>query len=314
MLGVAEDVRMAAFHLVANAVEDVVEREFAGFLGHLRVEDDLELEIAELVGERVHVVARDRVGDLIGFLDRVGRDGRECLHAVPFAAADADRAGALMIAYEALKAQEGFSIGVLRHQIQKYDNMHYVKCTSSQGTRTSHRPSTPQRWSDDRKFMPRTLKSSSSAMCTARFWRSMSPTSKVPALPVATRMKPFPVRTIWLRVALTGTPTRAAVFAADRRHGRAAVDQELHALAVYLPIDPEMAVDRHRDADFLAFLDRLAGRLRPQALGDIAKIVAEREQDEAAGEDRNPGQRHGQQPAQTARAATSASRKRASAP
>ena len=67
-------------------VDHVVEREMAGFLGHLRVEHDLELQIAELVGERVHVVAGDRVGDLIGFLDRVGGDGREILLAIPFAA------------------------------------------------------------------------------------------------------------------------------------------------------------------------------------------------------------------------------------
>ena len=51
------------------------------------MEHDLELQVAELVGERVHVVARDRFGDLIGFLDRVGRDGREALLAIPFAAA-----------------------------------------------------------------------------------------------------------------------------------------------------------------------------------------------------------------------------------
>ena len=87
MLGVAEDVRMPALHLVADAVDHVLEREMAGFLGHARMEDDLELQIAKLVGERVHVVARDRVGDLIGFLDRIGRDGLEGLDAVPFAAA-----------------------------------------------------------------------------------------------------------------------------------------------------------------------------------------------------------------------------------
>ena len=57
-----------------------------GFGRHLRVEHDLELQVAELVGQGVHVVAADRVGDLIGFLDRVGRDGREILLAVPFAA------------------------------------------------------------------------------------------------------------------------------------------------------------------------------------------------------------------------------------
>src|SRR5690348_14672521 len=78
---------MAALELVADAPEDVLERERAGFLGHLRVEDDLELEVAKLVGERVHVVASNRIGDFVGFLDRVGSNGRERLRAVPFATA-----------------------------------------------------------------------------------------------------------------------------------------------------------------------------------------------------------------------------------
>ena len=59
----------------------------AGFVGHLRMEHDLELEIAEFIGERIHIVASDSVGDLISFLDRVGGDRRETLLAVPFAAA-----------------------------------------------------------------------------------------------------------------------------------------------------------------------------------------------------------------------------------
>ena len=33
------------------------------------------------------LVARDRVRDLIGFLDRIGRDRREVLREIPFAAA-----------------------------------------------------------------------------------------------------------------------------------------------------------------------------------------------------------------------------------
>ena len=82
---IAEDVRMAALQLVGDAVEHVGKREKAGFLGHPRMEHDLELEIAKLVDQRRHVVARDRVGDLIGFLDRVGRDRLEGLDAVPFA-------------------------------------------------------------------------------------------------------------------------------------------------------------------------------------------------------------------------------------
>ena len=84
--GVAEDVRVAADHLGRDRRHDVIEREGADLLGHAGMIDDLELEIAELVLERVHVAAVDRVGDLIGFLDRVGRDRREGLDAVPFAA------------------------------------------------------------------------------------------------------------------------------------------------------------------------------------------------------------------------------------
>ena len=92
--GVAEDVRMAALELVADAVEHVVEGEMAGFLGHLRMEHDLELEVAKLVGQRVHVVTGDRVGDFVGFLDRVGRDRGEILLAIPFAAVTGSRSRA----------------------------------------------------------------------------------------------------------------------------------------------------------------------------------------------------------------------------
>jgi hypothetical protein len=48
--------------------------------------DDLELEVAKLFPEVRHVAAADRVGDLIGFLDRVRRDRLERLLTVPFAA------------------------------------------------------------------------------------------------------------------------------------------------------------------------------------------------------------------------------------
>jgi hypothetical protein len=68
-------------------VYDVIESEMAEFLRHLRMEDDLELEIAELVGKPAHVAAVDRIGDLIGFLDRIGGDGLEGLLKVPGAAA-----------------------------------------------------------------------------------------------------------------------------------------------------------------------------------------------------------------------------------
>ena len=58
----------------------------AGFLCHSRVEYDLELQVAELIGEGLHIAAGDGVGNLVRFLDRIGSDGREALFAIPLAA------------------------------------------------------------------------------------------------------------------------------------------------------------------------------------------------------------------------------------
>jgi hypothetical protein len=46
----------------------------------------LQEQIAEFVAEIVEVAARDRLGDLIGFLDGVGGDARKILLEVPRAA------------------------------------------------------------------------------------------------------------------------------------------------------------------------------------------------------------------------------------
>ena len=83
---VAEHVRMALDHLVGERLGDVGEIERALLLGHAGVEGDLEEEVAEFFLERRHVAALDRVGDLVGFLDRVRRDGREILLDIPRAA------------------------------------------------------------------------------------------------------------------------------------------------------------------------------------------------------------------------------------
>ena len=77
---------MPADELLGERLDDVAEIEGAFLFGHACVKDDLEQEVAELVLEVVAVAARDRVGDLIGFLDGVGRDGREGLLQVPGAA------------------------------------------------------------------------------------------------------------------------------------------------------------------------------------------------------------------------------------
>ena len=53
--------------------------------GYATVEDNLEQQIAEFILEIGYVVARDRIDDFMGFLDRIGRDRREILREVPFA-------------------------------------------------------------------------------------------------------------------------------------------------------------------------------------------------------------------------------------
>ena len=68
------------------ACDHVAEVEGAWLLRHAGVKDDLQQEVAELVAQVVEIAARDGVGDLVGFLDRVGRDGREILLEVPRAA------------------------------------------------------------------------------------------------------------------------------------------------------------------------------------------------------------------------------------
>ncbi len=70
-------------HLRGDGIDHVGEGEASVFLGHAGVIDDLQQEIAELILQRVEIVPRDGIGDLVGFLDGVWRDGREALLAIP---------------------------------------------------------------------------------------------------------------------------------------------------------------------------------------------------------------------------------------
>ncbi len=83
---VAEHMGVAADQLVGDGAGDVVEGESVGFLGHAGMEDHLQQQIAKLVAQRGHVPPVDRVGDLVGLFDGVGRDGGEVLLQVPGAA------------------------------------------------------------------------------------------------------------------------------------------------------------------------------------------------------------------------------------
>ena len=69
--------------LFGDRLDHVAEIEGALLLGHAGVEDDLQQQVAEFLLEIGKIVARDRVGDLIGFFERVGRDGREVLRQDP---------------------------------------------------------------------------------------------------------------------------------------------------------------------------------------------------------------------------------------
>ena len=83
---IAEHMRMPADHLPRHALDDIAERERAGFFRHARVIDDLQQQIAEFVLEISHIAPLDGVCDLIGFFDRVRRDRLECLFEIPRAA------------------------------------------------------------------------------------------------------------------------------------------------------------------------------------------------------------------------------------
>ena len=86
-LGVGKDVRMAADQLGGDGLDHVAEVEGALLLRHAGMEDDLQQQVAEFVLEVGEVAAGDGVGHLIGFLERIGRDGLEVLLEVPGAAA-----------------------------------------------------------------------------------------------------------------------------------------------------------------------------------------------------------------------------------
>ena len=80
---VAEHMRVPPDHLAGDRIDHIGEFEALQLRGHLRVVNDLKQQVAKLVLQRLEIVARDRLGDLVGFLDRIGRDGREGLLGVP---------------------------------------------------------------------------------------------------------------------------------------------------------------------------------------------------------------------------------------
>ncbi len=97
---------MPTLHLVADRRDDIGKGELPLVLGDLRVEDHLQEQIAELVLEVRHVAARDGIGDLMRFLDGIGRDALKALRHIPIAAR-------LRVAETFHDGQQAFQIGNL---------------------------------------------------------------------------------------------------------------------------------------------------------------------------------------------------------
>ena len=80
--------RMPPDHYRGDALDDITKRKRAFLLGQAGMIDDLQQQIPKLLLKIAAVTALDRIGDLIGLLDRIVRDGFEGLFDIPRSAAD----------------------------------------------------------------------------------------------------------------------------------------------------------------------------------------------------------------------------------
>ena len=74
---------MAPDHLLRDGADHVGEGEAAGLARDLRVEHDLEKQVAQLVAEVARGAALDRVGDFVGFFENVGHEAGVGLGEIP---------------------------------------------------------------------------------------------------------------------------------------------------------------------------------------------------------------------------------------
>ena len=80
---VAKDMRVSRDHLVRDVAHHVLKREMPRLLRHLRVVDRLKQQIAQFALQLTPIAALDRVGNLIGFFNRIGGNRVEILLYVP---------------------------------------------------------------------------------------------------------------------------------------------------------------------------------------------------------------------------------------
>src|SRR5262249_16809186 len=80
---VPEDVWVAAYHLGADGFDHVADVELAALRSHLRVEQNLQQQVAELASNVVGSLGLERFEDLVGFLDEKWHDRLGGLFAIP---------------------------------------------------------------------------------------------------------------------------------------------------------------------------------------------------------------------------------------
>ena len=74
---------MAVDEFVAQGVGHVRKVERALLLAELRVEDDMQQQVAQLLADALHVVVRNGVGQFVGLFDGIAAQRVEGLLAVP---------------------------------------------------------------------------------------------------------------------------------------------------------------------------------------------------------------------------------------
>ena len=77
---------MPVHKLAREPVEHVVNRKTSLLLGHFRIEEDLQQQVAELAGEFAPVAIVNGLDDLVSLFQRIRLDGIEGLLAIPGAA------------------------------------------------------------------------------------------------------------------------------------------------------------------------------------------------------------------------------------
>ena len=77
---------MPVHKLVREPIENVVDGKRSLLLAHLRIKEHLQQQVAKFTGKFLPVAIVDRFQNFVGFFQRVGLDGIECLLAIPRAA------------------------------------------------------------------------------------------------------------------------------------------------------------------------------------------------------------------------------------